>query len=171
MLTISAFEPPDLADVIHFVEEIQEHERTEVPDLKAGHEIGADYANFLVQTVAERNGCIRLARTQTGVVGFACAWIEKDDDPLVRDDARSHAYVSDLFVEHAWRRLGMASRLLEAMETEMISRGCRRIRVCSKAANRAAIQCYQTAGYLPYEIIFAKRLNIADEPVTGTGTR
>lgn len=32
--------------IISFVQEIQEHERTEVPDLKVGTEIGADYANL-----------------------------------------------------------------------------------------------------------------------------
>jgi ribosomal protein S18 acetylase RimI-like enzyme len=162
MLTIDAFRSSDLAGVIRFVEEIQEYERIDAADLKAGIEIGADYANFLVRTVAERNGCILMARTEFGAIGFACAWIEEGDDPLVREDARSHAYVSDVFVEQAWRRQGVASRLLQAIEAEMRHRGCQRIRICSKAANQVAIQCYEKAGYQPYEIMFAKRLSIAE---------
>jgi ribosomal protein S18 acetylase RimI-like enzyme len=43
----------------------------------------------------------------------------------------------------------------------MRERGCRRIRVCSKAANVEALKCYEAAGYQPYEVIFSKAL--ADE--------
>jgi ribosomal protein S18 acetylase RimI-like enzyme len=159
MLTIDAFRPADLAVVIRHLEAIQEHERIDVPDLKPGREIGADYARMLVRAVAERDGCMLLARMEAEAVGFACAWVREDDDPLLRDEARGHAYVSDIFVVAAWRRRGVALRLLDALETEMRSRGCRRIRICSKAANHLASECYKKAGYQPYEIIFAKRLD------------
>jgi GNAT superfamily N-acetyltransferase len=119
MVTIDAFRPADLAALIQFVEAIQEHERTGVPDLKSGSEIGSDYAQMMVRTAAEKNGCIRMARAKTVTVGFGCAWIEEDMDPCLRDDARTYAYISDLFVEGAWRRQGVALGLLEALELEM----------------------------------------------------
>jgi ribosomal protein S18 acetylase RimI-like enzyme len=160
MLTIDTFQRSDLGTLIRFVEAIQEHERIEVPDLKSGSEIGSDYAQLLIRTAAERNGGIRMARAGTEIVGFGCAWIEDDDDPLLQDDARTYAYVSDIFVEVAWRRQGVALQLLDALEVEMRSRGCHRIRICSKAANHLALECYKKAGYQPYEIVFAKRLDI-----------
>jgi len=160
MLTIDGFQPSDLTTLIGFVEAIQEHERIDVPDLKSGSEIGSDYAQLLIRTAIERNGCVRMARVETETVGFGCAWIEEDDDPLLRNDARTYAYVSDIFVKDAWRRQGVALRLLDAMEMEMRSRGCHRIRICSKAANHLALECYKKAGYQPYEIVFAKRLDI-----------
>jgi ribosomal protein S18 acetylase RimI-like enzyme len=92
-------------------------------------------------------------------VGFACAWIAQDDDPLIRDDASIHAYVSDIFVDQNWRRQGIASRLMDELEARMRSRGCSRIRVCSKAANQLAVACYTAHGYRPYEIVFTKRLD------------
>ena len=159
MPTIDAFQLSDLPAVTRHVEAIQEHERIDVPDLKPGSEIGSDYARMLVRTVAERDGCLLMARAETEIVGFACAWVQEDDDPLLRDDARTHAYVSDIFVEAAWRRQGVASQLLDAVEKEMRSRGCKRIRICSKAANHLALGCYEKAGYRPYEIIFTKRLD------------
>jgi ribosomal protein S18 acetylase RimI-like enzyme len=158
MLTIDAFGQSDLAAVISFVQQIQEHEGIHVSDLRAGTEIGLDYALLLVRTVAAQNGCIVMARTGTDTIGFACAWLEEDDDLLLCEDARSYAYVSDVFVDAIWRRQGVGLRLLQAVEAEMRSRGCRRIRICSKAANRAAIQCYDKAGYRPYEVILAKPL-------------
>jgi len=111
MIRIEAFQPSDLAAVVGFVEAIQEHEREQVPELKPGLEIGKQYAEMLIRAVAERNGCMIMARADAGAVGFVCAWIERDDDPLIRDDARLHAYVSDIFVDQNWRRQGIASLL------------------------------------------------------------
>lgn len=159
MVTIHPFQPADFAAVVAFVEAIQEHERIHVPDLKLGTEIGNSYTNHLLRSVAERNGCMMIARAEVGAIGFVCAWVWKDDDMLVRDGARIHAYISDIFVDSDWRRQGVASLLLDAIETAMRERGCSRIRVCSKAANQLAIACYETRGYRPYEIIFSKQLN------------
>jgi ribosomal protein S18 acetylase RimI-like enzyme len=159
MVSIHPFQPADFAAVVAFVEAIQEHERLHVPNLKLGTEIGRPYANLLLRSVAERNGCMMLARAEVGAIGFACAWVQEDDDPLVCDGARIHAYISDIFVDRDWRRQGVASLLLDAIETAMRERGCSRIRVCSKAANQLAIACYETRGYRPYEIIFSKQLH------------
>jgi len=159
MITIDPFQQSDLAIVIQYVEAIQEFERIHVPELKLGPEIGSGYASMLIQRVAERNGCMLMARTETRTVGFGCAWVQSDYDMLLRDDARTHAYVSDIFVEDAWRRRGIALRILSALEMEMHSRGCRRIRICSKATNHVALGCYNAAGYRAYEITFTKDLD------------
>jgi ribosomal protein S18 acetylase RimI-like enzyme len=158
MVTIDAFEPSDLATLTRFVEAIQEHERVDVPDLKSGSEIAPGYAQTMVRTASERNGCIRMARAETETIGFGCAWIEEDDDVCLRDDVRTYGYVSDIFVEIAWRRRGIALRLLEVLELEMQARGCSRMRICSKATNDLALACYRRAGYQPYEIVLTKRL-------------
>jgi ribosomal protein S18 acetylase RimI-like enzyme len=159
MIRIEAFQPSDFAAVVAFVEAIQEHERERVPEIKPGPEIGKHYTELLISAVTERNGCLIMARADAGPVGFACAWIARDDDPLIRDDARIHAYVSDIFVDRSWRRRGIASLLMDELEAKMRSRGCSRIRVCSKAANHLAVACYTACGYRPYEIVFAKRLD------------
>jgi GNAT superfamily N-acetyltransferase len=44
----------------------------------------------------------------------------------LRDNARHHAYVSDIFVTDNWRRKGVARALLQAIENKMHERGCRR---------------------------------------------
>jgi ribosomal protein S18 acetylase RimI-like enzyme len=98
----------------------------------------------------------------TEIVGFGCVWIAEDDDVLLRDDARIYGYVSDLFVEGAWRRQGIGLELLEALELEMRARGCSRMRICLKAANQLALACYRTAGYQPYEIFLTKRLDMPE---------
>ncbi len=159
MIRIDTYQPSDFTAVVAFVATIQEHERELVPELKPGPEIGKQYAEMLMHAVAERDGCMIMARADAGPVGFACAWIEVDDDPLLRDDARIHAYVSDIVVDQNWRRQGIASLLMDELEARMRSCGCSRIRVCSKAANQVAVACYTARGYQPYEIVFAKQLD------------
>jgi ribosomal protein S18 acetylase RimI-like enzyme len=158
MFRIEPYQRADLPSIVAFVEAIQEIERVDVPDLRPGAEIGSSYAETLLRSVDRQDGVILLAKDGDQAVGFACAWIERDDDPLLREDARRHAYVSDIFVGEAWRRRGVGRTLLTAIEAEMHRRGCRRIRICSKAANLAAASCYQSAGYRSYEIIYAKAI-------------
>jgi len=158
MISIGSFGPADFETIKTLVESIQEFERTYVPELKLGVEIGAAYTEKLVNTIANQQGVIFLAKTDTDTVGFVCAWIDEDDDLLLSEDARTHAYISDIFVSEDWRRQGVATLLLQAVETEMRQRGCQRIRICTKAANLSALTCYKANGYSAYEIVLSKRL-------------
>lgn len=158
MIRVEEYQPADLATVTAFVEAIQEHERAMAPELKPGHEIGDSYTADLLRSVAAQRGAILLARASGETIGFACAWVEVEDDPLLREEARPHAYVSDLFVVDTWRRQGVARLLMDALEVRLRRGGCRRIRVCSKAGNVMALDCYAAMGYRPYEVIFSKSL-------------
>lgn len=159
MVQIVPYQPGDRDTLVAFVEAIQEHERRDVPVLKPGPQIGVPYAELLLVRVGERNGCILLAREDGRAIGFACAWMDEDNDPLLEDAVRQHAYISDIYVEEASRRKGVASALLAAIEGQMRERGCRRIRICTKAANAVAVECYRASGYIPYEIILSKELS------------
>lgn len=160
-LVIAPFQQTDFEVIRGFVESIQEYERAKVQELKSGAEIGAEYTEKLVDAISDqhRQGIILIAKMDNNAIGFACAWIDEDDDQLLRDDARRHAYVSDVFVADAWRRQGVARLLLQAIETEMRQRGCERIRICTKASNLSALKCYEATGYRPYEVILSKALN------------
>jgi ribosomal protein S18 acetylase RimI-like enzyme len=157
-IVIESFQPTDFEVIRGFVESIQDYERIQVPELKSGAEIGTDYTKMLIDAIADRHqrGLILIAKIDNNAIGFACAWIDEDDDPLLRDDTRRHAYVSDIFVDDAWRRQGVARLLLQAIETEMRQRGCERIRIRTKATNLSALKCYEANGYQPYEIILSK---------------
>ncbi len=158
MIKIDFYKPSDFETVKSFVESIQEHERINVPELESGAEIGTEYTKKLIDTVAAQQGLILLARAASDTVGFACAWIEEDDDMLLSEDVREHAYISDIFVNENYRRRGIAQLLLKEIEKEMKSRGCERIRICTKASNLLALKCYEASGYSQYEIILTKPL-------------
>jgi ribosomal protein S18 acetylase RimI-like enzyme len=158
MFRIDPFRPADLPTIAAFVEAIQEHERANNCDLKPGAEINPSYVEMLVRNVASRQGTMLMARTDGETVGFVCAWQERDNDPLLREEAQARAYVSDIFVVDRWRRVGVGRLLLDAIEAEMAARGCRRMCICSKANNGAALRSYELAGFRRYEIILAKRI-------------
>ncbi len=159
MVELVEFSPEDRASVAVFVHALQEHERKQVPELRPGNEIAADYLDTLIRTSAERDGVILLAKAGRETVGFTCAWVDSDDDMLLAETARRHGYVSDIFIAAPWRRRRVAQLLLTDIERRMRSRGCHRMRIDCKATNVMALSFYESIGYRPYEISFTKRID------------
>lgn len=155
---IRPYQDNDWADLVRFVSEIQEHERINVPELKSGSEIGETYSKHLLKQVAANDGVILMAQYEGKNIGMICAWKGSDDDQLLKEDFREHGYISDIYVSEERRRKGTAKKLLDAVESTMRSKGCKRMRVCSKASNAEAINFYKAEEFSPYEIIFSKSL-------------
>jgi ribosomal protein S18 acetylase RimI-like enzyme len=155
---MEAYGPQDRPVLEAFVAAIQEHERLLVPELRAGAEIAADYAAHIVAQIEQRDGVIILARAGAESVGFACAWIDEDDDPLLAAAHRPHALISDLYVRPEWRRRGIGRALLGEIEQIMRLRGVRKLCITAKAANLEAVRSYEAAKFRPYEIDFWKEL-------------
>jgi ribosomal protein S18 acetylase RimI-like enzyme len=158
VLTLEPYRPQDRPTIEAFVAAIQEHERQLVPQLRTGAEIAADYAAYIVAQATNRGGVLLLARDGDEVIGFVCAWMGSDDDPLLAAEHRAHAYVSDLFVRAEWRGRGIGKRLLGEIERLMAERGCKRLCITAKAANIQALRCYEAAGLRPYEVDFWKEI-------------
>jgi ribosomal protein S18 acetylase RimI-like enzyme len=145
-IRIEPYRPGDRAHVAACVEGIQEHERQFYPELRPASELKA-YARWMLRKAAERNGVVLMARAGDRTIGFICGWIREDDKLLVKPEALSHAYVSDLFVAADWRRHGVAHMLLARFEAEMAARGCRRVQIGSRGANAGALRCYEDFGF------------------------
>lgn len=141
-----------------FVAAIQDYERRLVPELRTGADIAAEYAARILTRVAERDGALIFAKEGGEAVGFACVWMDADDDPLLAAEHRPHALISDLYVRPEWRRRGIGRALLNEVEQIMRRRGVRKLCITAKAANTAAVRSYETAKFRPYEIDFWKEL-------------
>jgi ribosomal protein S18 acetylase RimI-like enzyme len=157
-IRMEPYGPQDRPVIEAFVAAIQEHERLLVPALRAGAEIAAGYAAHIVAQVERKDGVLILAKAGADSVGFACAWMDEDDDPLLAADHRPHALVSDLYVRPEWRRRGIGRALLDEIEQIMRRRGARKLCITAKAANIAAVRSYEAAQFRPYEIDFWKEL-------------
>ena len=158
MLTIAPYHDEDRPALETFAAAIQDFERAFTPALRPGEEIASAYIDYLLKRAGEVSGLILVAAEDERPVGFIAGWPEVDDDWLVDESMRRHGYVSDLFVVPEMRRHGVATALLQAIETALHERGCRRLRICSKAMNAAALSTYRRAGFLPYEMILDKTL-------------
>jgi ribosomal protein S18 acetylase RimI-like enzyme len=162
MLRIEPFQRADLPLAVTFIAAIQEHERVNLPELRPGGEIADDYVKAMARRLRENNGVMLMARQGANTVGFVAGWVEVDQDPCLREEARRYALVSDIYVVDAERRQGIAHQLLGAFEVAMRERGCSRLRLCAKATNPGAIACYEAAGYRPYEVILSKPMGGQD---------
>lgn len=151
----------DLAAVTVFSAAIQDHERATNDRLRPGETIAHAYATWMTGEAKARGGVILLACDADQKVGFVCAWPAEDEDQLVLPEARAHGYVSDLYVEPGHRRLGLATALLQCAEDAMAELGCTRLRICAKAANQAALDCYAGFGFTAYEVILEKRISLS----------
>lgn len=158
MFTIRPYQQTDFPLLAHFVSNLQDHERKREPDLRPGADIANDYARLLVERVSENGGEILFAWAFDEPLGFVCVWKDRDDDPLLHETARNHAYISDLFLIEKWRGKGVAHALLGAAEEALRTKGCIRVRVCAKASNSQATRFYSHNGYRPYEIVYSKSL-------------
>ena len=89
--------------------------------------------------------------------GYAAGWVEEDDTLAETPDSNRYGYVFDCYVIPAKRGLGIAGKLLTAVEAHLWTTGVSRIRIGSLATNLAALQAYRRHGFVAYEMILEKR--------------
>lgn len=149
----------DFAGLVAFIAMQFEHERErqDIPRLHGG-KIAPQYAQELVETVSKREGCLLFAEVGANPVGFIAAYRLSDPDPVLEDKARDHGYVRDLFVLPNWRRMSVASRLVEAAEQHFRDIGVSRIRMAGPAQNESMISLCRAANFKPYATVFERNI-------------
>ena len=161
--TIRQATPADRSQLIAAIIELQEHERRLHDSLRPGVEIAAPPYLASIEARAARQGAILVAETDEGFVGFVAGWIELDDESICETpEFNRFGYVSDICVLNAYRRRGIASRLLSAIEARLAEYGVTWVRINVLAANVSARASYERAGFSPYEVQYEKRLRPAD---------
>jgi ribosomal protein S18 acetylase RimI-like enzyme len=160
--TIRQATPADRPQLIAAIVELQEHERRLHDSRRPGAEIAAPYLAS-IEARAAREGAILLAETGGSFVGFVAGWIERDDESICETpEFNRFGHISDLCVLNAYRRRGIASLLLSAIEARLAEFGITRLRINVLAANVSARASYERAGFSPYEVQYEKRHRPAD---------
>ena len=118
----------------------------------------AEVAELCYEGLLDRGAEILIAEAGGEPVGFVAGWMDEDDDPLQTTEWRRHGYVSDVFVVAEWRRRGVGQHLLWAIANRLREKGARRLRICTLAANGAAIDAFCRFGFQPFEITFDRPL-------------
>lgn len=110
-------------------------------------------------------GGLLVAKLDDEPVGFASFTMERGSFEL--DVTRG--FLSNLYVTHAYRNRGVGTALLEAVESELASRGAEVLALEAMANNEAARRFYRRNGYEPYRVAMERRL--AGEHENDTHTR
>lgn len=137
--------------------QLQDFERSLDPRVPRGAEVADSYLELLLERCREHAGIVLVAE-EASVVGFVAVLTRYcSDEP--EDDPTAFAYVTDLVVREAHRRLGIGRRLLDAAESRARAAGVDCVRLSVKAGNAGALALYAECGFEDYELVLEKRLS------------
>jgi len=92
------------------------------------------------------------------VIGFADAALEQHEDQGTYDRPGVYAYAEELIVTAAYRRRGVATALMRALERWAKSVGARAILLDTHVTNAEARSLYQALGYREMGVILLKEM-------------
>lgn len=119
----------------------------------------AAYFEERMASVNEKQGKALVAKQDGKVVGCILGWI-RPASPFaeLENYPNTTGYVSDLFVDEAYRSQGVGHLLMQAMEAHFKEEGCDNVRVTVFAPNQKAYPFYEREGYEPYSTSMTKKL-------------
>ena len=153
----------DFPGLVAFLAMMFEHEREHqhIPRHHGGT-VAPHYAQELVRTIEGRLGCLLIAEVGANPVGFIAAYRMSDPDPVLDESMRDHGYVRDLFILPNWRKMGVASRLVEQVEDHFRKNGVTRLRIAGVAQNAGMIGLCKSAGFDPYAVVYERGIPTSD---------
>ncbi len=150
----------DRPAVVRFMAALNDFEVTLSPDRAAGAEMAEGHVTFLLEEVSRRGGFTLIAEADAQVAGFLLAYVSTIDEGAthLRAQYRKTGEVSDLFVDPAFRRLGLAQTMIGEAERRFREMGLSRMEIHFLDANTPAERTYRAAGFVEHERIFIKPL-------------
>ena len=113
------------------------------------------YVEFLIDSCQPNLGNVTVAEYDGMVVGYAAYW----EEPIRFSRVTKQLYLSDLFVDPAYRGRGIGKALLVQVEKAAADRGLSQIGLTVLARNAAARALYEKIGYRDYESHMVKILS------------
>lgn len=120
-----------------------------------------DYLDMLWQTLARNQGLMLIAEAPDGTyLGLVAGSIVEEPWPMEARDSWRFAYVSDIYVEPRARGSGLAQALIDALADHFrnVAPDLTRLRINVLAANEIARGAYEKAGFIPYEVMYERKL-------------
>ena len=118
---------------------------------------GADYLPQLVDSATKKQGRIFIAEEAGAPIGWAVCYVN-EHEPFVKEDERPYGYVSELYVEEAFRGRHIGRALLNACEDHFRTLGMKTVLIAALSANTRAVNAYRATGYTDYAINLRKIL-------------
>jgi ribosomal protein S18 acetylase RimI-like enzyme len=144
---------------------LQEHElavhdprlpMTRVPPLPHTH----DYLKLLWEGISENQGALLVGEIDGVARGMVAGHVVHAPWPMETWDSSHYAYVSDIYIEPAARGSGLAQALIDALAAHLhaVEPKLTRLRINVMAANEIARGAYEKAGFVPYEVMYERKL-------------
>lgn len=144
---------------------LQEHElaiadprlaQSRLPALPATH----DYLKLLWETLAENQGVMLIGEMDGVRAGLVAGHVVHAPWPMETSDSCHYAYVSDIYVAPQARGSGLAQALIDALAEHLrkVAPELTRLRINVLAANAIARGAYEKAGFVPYEVMYERKL-------------
>ncbi len=129
----------------------------------------AGYGEFIadktVAVVEQRNGAFYVAVDGETIAGFVVGVVlEQDEEQWLGVIPSLVGRITELYVDAAYRRRGLATRLMRLAESYLARRRCDAVRVEVFVPNVPARMLYAALGYVERDIELFKRLRPPDAP-------
>jgi len=122
-----------------------------------GKSIADEYLKYLETQCTMHDGGVMVAECRGEVVGFVCVVASTHGDSP--DDPATFAWIHDIFVRSAYRRHGVATRLMAEAESFSRARGARLLRLGVLEGNGGARSFYRRQGFRDYVRVLTKSLD------------
>ncbi|NLR56789.1 GNAT family N-acetyltransferase [Chitinophaga polysaccharea] len=124
----------------------------------AWESIAADYMQHVIDTQETCEGTCLVAYVDNTPAGFIFAYLEETDESRIEDYTNDTLYVSDGYVDKAFRRQGIYRLMNEELENIYIAKGIRRIVRYTLTNNHRMQRFLDTQHYTPVRLVYEKWL-------------
>lgn len=118
---------------------------------------GSAYLPQLIDSATKKQGRIFVAEEAGAPIAWAVCYVQQHE-PFVKEDERPYGYVSELYVEEAFRGRHIGRALLKACEDHFRTLGMKTVLIGALSANDRALKAYRATGYKDYAINLRKIL-------------
>jgi GNAT superfamily N-acetyltransferase len=141
--------------------EIEIFDRRLALTLRSPQPSAAAYLDMLWPVLAENHGAMLIGCDEHGRrLGLVAGHVVDEPFPTETPDCTRYGYVSDIYIMPEARGSGLAGQLLDAIAAHLhaVDATLTRLRINVLAANGVARAAYERAGFVPYEIMYERKL-------------
>ncbi|MGE4480961.1 N-acetyltransferase family protein [Acidocella sp.] len=137
--------------------ELNRHEHALTGDRRTDRAGAQDTLAEALAAVAQGEGDVLVAEMDGKIAGHLFMFLDMDD-AYVRAAWRRYAFISNLFVDEAFRGGGIGRALMAQAEKIALAKGVRRLRLYVLNGNERARRIYEEAGFCAHGVEMLKPL-------------
>lgn len=154
MIEIRSAEPDDLAALLSLNAMVQDWHSAHYPDRFRENPDAVQVKTFFKGKMADSEAYVEIAYWSDAPAGYAFSQLKKNEGSPFTFPVR-HLHMEHIAVAPAFRRQGIATKLLENAVQRAKSLHCTEVNLTSWALNTNAHAAFETAGFVKVRHLFA----------------